>query len=85
MGHLKSPICLPVLWNTESATELKQLGIDCEEPPEIKKITFYTIDHIFASTYGKDKKPCTLIVSGGSEYCVEDSVGVINSAILDKL
>jgi len=84
MGHLKSPLTLPVLWYSDAQTELKKLGMEPTEEPEIKRITFYTIDRVFADTYG-DGIPCTIVVSAGSEFAVADNLGVINAAIMDKL
>lgn len=83
--NLKSPLTLPILWNTDKAQELKELGLPCSEEPEIKKITFYTIDHVYTTVYGEDKKSATMICSAGYEFLCPDNLGVINSAILDKI
>lgn len=83
--NLKHGLTLPVLWYTDKDHELKELGISSNDAPEIKLITFYSIDHLYETTYGEDKKVATFISSGGSDYLCNDSVGVINSAIKDRL
>lgn len=79
------PLTLPILWNTDSATELLDLGIEPNEEPTYKQITFYDIDFIHESAYGNKKFPCTLICSGGEKYLVKDTVQNINLAILSRL
>jgi hypothetical protein len=82
--NLKQPITLPILWNGEANTKLIELGLEPTESPEIRKITFYTIDHVYASkSYYSEN--CTTIVSSGIEYMCDEKVGVINMALLDKI
>jgi len=79
------PLTLPILWNNEEQTEMLKLGIEPDSPPDYRKITFYTIDHIYEADSTSLKRKCTAIVSGGQEYLCDDTVQNINLAIINKL
>ena len=78
-------LSLPVLWNTDTAHELKKLGIECDDTPEEKEFTFFNIDHIFPTTYSKGNKAATAIISGGTEYLVEMDYESLKTLISEHL
>lgn len=82
MAQLKDSLTLPVLWNTESSMELQNLGIETDEHI-IKKITFYSIDHVYEYEYKGNTY--TKVCSGGVEFIVQDNINTINHAIISKL
>lgn len=81
----KKPLVLPILWNTDNAHELKQLGLESNDDPVIKEFTFLNIDHLHKTKYGKDNIPCVCVTSGGYEYLCELDYDHIMDSIIERL
>jgi len=82
--NLKTPLTINIFWNTPEALKLQDLGIESEShAPELKEMTFYTIDSI--SEYNDDviNKPCTTITSGGMEYVADGEYKVLKRLIYE--
>lgn len=65
---LKYPIELSVYWLTPAAVEAEKLGLECDDDSVLRKITFYTIDHIGEYTELVNGKTAARIFSGGQDY-----------------
>lgn len=85
--NLKHPLTLPILWNSAEMATLVELGLPVEGEPHLKLVTFYSIEFVYPTTIGEelDSAPATAIRSGGVEFLCPDVVGVVNSAIKDRL
>jgi len=66
--NLKKPLEIDTYWNSPEFEEMRELGIDCEYIPVFKKITFYTVDHIFSCESKNEPIEKGYIMSGGEQY-----------------
>lgn len=82
---LKTPLELSVYWLTPAAVEAEKLGLECDDDSELRRITFYSIDHIGEYTELVNNKPSARVFSSGADYLTDLSYEALKRLILEHV
>jgi len=65
---------LEIYWKSDNDVKLSELGLECMDEPELKKVTFLNINAFHPYDYDEDiPKPATVICCNDSEYIAKIS------------
>ena len=67
--RFNTPLTLPIYWNTDESTSIKDLGLDVKSSQlETKKVDFYCIDVVLPCANDNEQYIESTIIVGGEEF-----------------